>query len=154
MRTYSRDPTKHWSNAGYKKKDKCERCWSTVLLQVHHCDRDRTNNASSNLETLCRRCHTREHRAEISASQRRPEVNARRGAAVSAARTGNEYPANGAALKQAWGSEYGEEQRARRQDLGYRAQLSAACTQRSKSPEYLKNLAEGVRKSWEKRRAK
>jgi hypothetical protein len=51
----------------------CERCGlgtgvspgpSGVMvanLQVHHRDRDRSNNDPSNLETLCARCHTLEH---------------------------------------------------------------------------------------------
>ncbi len=43
------------------KKEACERCSATRFLIVHHRDRDRYNNADSNLETLCRSCHAIEH---------------------------------------------------------------------------------------------
>lgn len=43
------------------RKDKCERCGSTTLLVVHHKDRNRHNNNEGNLETLCRKCHFKEH---------------------------------------------------------------------------------------------
>src|SRR5579883_873739 len=33
-------------------------------LQVHHRDRDRTNNALYNLEVVCARCHLNTHRGE------------------------------------------------------------------------------------------
>lgn len=39
-------------------------------MQVHHRDRDRSNNAPSNLETLCERCHTAEHVNEIRETKR------------------------------------------------------------------------------------
>jgi len=39
----------------------CERCSSQRFLEVHHKDRDLTNNHISNLETLCRSCHAKEH---------------------------------------------------------------------------------------------
>lgn len=55
-------------------KEACERCGmpqgfdgsgpagrKCPSLQVHHRDRDRSNNDPSNLETLCARCHTLEH---------------------------------------------------------------------------------------------
>ena len=47
----------------YKKqrKTECERCGSVEHLVVHHKDRDRSNNELYNLETLCRKCHFREH---------------------------------------------------------------------------------------------
>jgi hypothetical protein len=47
----------------YKKKRKsaCERCGATENLVVHHKDRDRHNNQEDNLETLCRKCHFKEH---------------------------------------------------------------------------------------------
>lgn len=47
----------------YKKqrKSKCERCGSDNHLVVHHKDRNRHNNALNNLETLCRKCHFKEH---------------------------------------------------------------------------------------------
>jgi hypothetical protein len=82
MRIYTKDPTKHWSNLGYTKKAKCERCASKSNLVVHHRDRNRQNNTLDNLETLCRLCHIQEHREDVAKSQRKPEVNARRGAAI------------------------------------------------------------------------
>ena len=42
-------------------KDACERCGSTRFLCAHHKDRNRQNNLSSNIETLCKRCHQVEH---------------------------------------------------------------------------------------------
>lgn len=41
----------------------CERCQFAVLdiLQVHHKNRDRSNNTLSNLELLCPNCHAMEH---------------------------------------------------------------------------------------------
>lgn len=46
-------------------KKKCNRCPARSDLLVHHKDRNRRNNAPSNLETLCRPCHTREHKVEM-----------------------------------------------------------------------------------------
>lgn len=43
------------------KKDSCEICGSTENLCVHHKDENRHNNHPSNLQTLCRKCHTKEH---------------------------------------------------------------------------------------------
>lgn len=106
MTTY-RDPTKHWSNDGYTKKSSCERCASIKKLVVHHKNRDRANNKPSNLETLCQLCHIQEHKAEIAVSQRNPEVNKRRGAAISKARTGKEYPKTSEALKAMWQTDAG-----------------------------------------------
>lgn len=40
---------------------KCERCGSISHLLVHHKDRNRHNNANSNLELLCKSCHQKEH---------------------------------------------------------------------------------------------
>lgn len=48
---------------------KCNRCgYSKCLscLEVHHKDRDRSNNNLSNLEILCRNCHGEEHRLDTS----------------------------------------------------------------------------------------
>lgn len=42
-------------------KDKCEVCGSKKNLCVHHKDLNRHNNKESNLITLCRSCHTKEH---------------------------------------------------------------------------------------------
>lgn len=43
---------------------KCNRCGYNEhpeILQVHHADRDRTNNSIQNLEVLCPNCHRVEH---------------------------------------------------------------------------------------------
>lgn len=42
----------------------CERCGSQLRIEVHHIDRDVTNNNIDNLEVLCRYCHEDEHRGE------------------------------------------------------------------------------------------
>jgi hypothetical protein len=46
---------------------KCERCGFDPVdecqLDVHHKDRDHTNNAPSNLETICANCHRLEHKS-------------------------------------------------------------------------------------------
>jgi len=43
----------------------CERCKAQGRAVradlVHHRDRDSSNNAESNLESLCNKCHAREH---------------------------------------------------------------------------------------------
>lgn len=42
----------------------CNRCgWNNLLsvLEIHHIDRNRSNNHISNLEILCPNCHTIEH---------------------------------------------------------------------------------------------
>jgi hypothetical protein len=39
----------------------CERCQATAGLEVHHKDRDPTNNAPENREVLCQACHQQEH---------------------------------------------------------------------------------------------
>ena len=46
-----------------KRSPVCERCKYDVyqILQVHHKDRDRTNNTLRNLELLCPNCHASEH---------------------------------------------------------------------------------------------
>jgi hypothetical protein len=47
---------------------RCARCGFSPdhrrQLQIHHRDRDRTNHAASNLETLCANCHALEHVTE------------------------------------------------------------------------------------------
>ena len=47
------------------RREVCERCGSvspnTRRLDVHHKDRDKMNNNPSNLETLCRSYHLKEH---------------------------------------------------------------------------------------------
>ncbi len=107
MRIYTRDPKKHWSNLGYSKQIYCERCYSKKQLCVHHKDRYRGNNEPFNLETLCRLCHIQEHRDEVAESQRRDEVNARRGASISrtkiaARKAGKKYPKMSEALRKNW----------------------------------------------------
>lgn len=46
-----------------KRGRKCERCGFEIyeILQVHHRDRDRSNNELNNLELLCPNCHAKEH---------------------------------------------------------------------------------------------
>ena len=133
--------TNGWLYTGYKPKKKCERCGMRLLQQagkplrgkliVHHKDRNKASNLDhSNLETLCRVCHRLEHAAEIAAAQRRPEVNARRGAAVSAARKGKHYAADSAALRANWALPV------------YRAQMVAA----HNKPSAVHNHAEAMRK--------
>lgn len=43
----------------------CERCSSIKYLCVHHKDRNQDNDEFSNLEILCKRCHTKEHLPEF-----------------------------------------------------------------------------------------
>ena len=38
-------------------KESCERCGATMNLHAHHCDEDRRNNISENIQTLCGNCH-------------------------------------------------------------------------------------------------
>lgn len=40
---------------------RCERCGDAGPMEIHHRDRDRTNNDPANLEALCRGCHLAEH---------------------------------------------------------------------------------------------
>jgi 5-methylcytosine-specific restriction enzyme A len=39
----------------------CGECGSRSDLVVHHVDRNNTNHALENLETLCELCHVKEH---------------------------------------------------------------------------------------------
>mgnify|MGYP001558574251 CR=1 FL=1 len=39
----------------------CELCGSTRRLDIHHRDRNKRNQALSNLQVLCHRCHMQEH---------------------------------------------------------------------------------------------
>ena len=44
------------------KKEICEECGERVLkTNIHHKDRNHSNNDPTNLKKLCRRCHGREH---------------------------------------------------------------------------------------------
>lgn len=71
----------HYNEYSIHKKDSCERCneWGGIerdkdgwiirkkrnRLTVHHKDRDVENNEPDNLETLCHKCHTEEHKNDI-----------------------------------------------------------------------------------------
>lgn len=63
---------------------KCRRCESTKSLVVHHKDRtgrgqqNGHNNDMDNLETLCRKCHIAEHRAELLAIRKATGYRRRR----------------------------------------------------------------------------
>lgn len=53
-----------WLEGNYRKLivlDHCNRCPSKRKLLVHHRDRNRANNATTNLEVLCYSCNTIEH---------------------------------------------------------------------------------------------
>lgn len=47
-----------------EKEHRCELCGvdDLMVLEVHHRDRDRTNNNIENLQILCANCHLRQHR--------------------------------------------------------------------------------------------
>jgi len=50
----------------YARTDSCQRCgYNNVpgILEVHHLDRDRSNNSPANLVCLCPNCHNEEHYA-------------------------------------------------------------------------------------------
>jgi hypothetical protein len=44
----------------------CGDCGDTTELEVHHKDRDRSNNDAENLAVLCHDCHWDRHRDEVS----------------------------------------------------------------------------------------
>lgn len=58
------------ANAGHnkarrrKKRVCCERCGSGERLEVHHKDKNPSNNETSNLEVLCVPCHKKHHKSE------------------------------------------------------------------------------------------
>jgi hypothetical protein len=115
-----------WRHTGYEKKCACQRCGGEKLLVVHHKDRDKTNNCNHlNLETLCRACHAKEHSSEIAVAQRRPDVNERRGAAISKARTGKHYPKMHKVACDTWAGPGGARLRAHRSSAEFRAATSA-----------------------------
>ncbi len=39
----------------------CAHCGALELIEVHHIDRDITNNSLDNLQPLCKDCHKRVH---------------------------------------------------------------------------------------------
>lgn len=50
----------HW-RAQKHKKDACEQCGAPENLDVHHKDRDHTNDDPANLATYCESCHLKLH---------------------------------------------------------------------------------------------
>jgi len=94
-------------------------------LVVHHKDRNRKNNTTKNLETLCQLCHIQEHREEVAASQRCVEVNARRGASVSTAKLGKTYPKVAEVVRDNWKGAVGAKLREIHQSEKVRSARSA-----------------------------
>jgi hypothetical protein len=43
----------------------CEACGTNDELSAHHCDHNRANNEPSNIQTLCRSCHSAWHHAAV-----------------------------------------------------------------------------------------
>lgn len=39
----------------------CQECWATNQLQIHHIDKNKTNNKPGNLIKLCLECHIKKH---------------------------------------------------------------------------------------------
>jgi hypothetical protein len=127
-----------WRRAGYRPKAACERCRSTKGLVVHHKDRDWKNNTDfSNLETLCRVCHVKEHAAEIAESQRREDVNTRRGASISKARAGNHYPETSKSVRAMWQGPSGEILRKSRRSKKNLKRLSTMATSLMNDPAHI-----------------
>ncbi len=68
-RRWSRRSNRSWGSSTrklflLKRGHKCERCGFSsdpAILHIHHKDRNRRNNAESNLEILCPNCHETEH---------------------------------------------------------------------------------------------
>jgi len=46
-------------------KDVCEKCGSKKFLCGHHRDQDRSSNVESNIQTLCKKCHQKEHKTHL-----------------------------------------------------------------------------------------
>ena len=136
----ARDPKspRGWRWTGYVKSLRCDRCGGSHLLVVHHKDRDNTNNADlENLETLCRICHRKEHAEEITTSQRLKEVNERRGAAISKARTGKHYPKDSATMRARWAGPDGDKMREVCRSDECRRNHSAAAKRLWQDPNYV-----------------
>ena len=63
----------NWSDISNKLKNRrawrCEECKfqrpGSALIQVHHIDRDKSNNEASNLQVLCAACHGNKHGGDI-----------------------------------------------------------------------------------------
>ena len=55
---------KHRKKLIQSKGNKCKQCLCDDIdvLEIHHKDRDRSNNVDENLEVLCANCHTIEHK--------------------------------------------------------------------------------------------
>lgn len=62
-RTYPKEFTKKRKRLLYNAREQewCSHCWSKLLLQVHHMDKDINNNDDSNLVVLCFYCHWKYH---------------------------------------------------------------------------------------------
>ena len=45
----------------YKNAKICTKCWTTEQIQVHHKDKDHSNNLEENLQVLCNSCHQSLH---------------------------------------------------------------------------------------------
>jgi hypothetical protein len=125
-----------YKSLGYDMQSTCERCSASSQLVVHHKNRDISNNRAANLETLCRACHRAEHAEEIATSQRRPEVNARRGASVSKARTGKVYPKASESLRKRWDGPMGEALRAKHNSVETKAAHSSVMSKLWATDEY------------------
>ena len=42
----------------------CEECGTLANLDIHHKDRDHSNDEAGNLKKLCRSCHAKDHACE------------------------------------------------------------------------------------------
>jgi len=54
-------------------KKACETCGTNQKLQIHHINRDRSNNKPSNLKTLCSSCHMKHHHAQGDIFTKKPK---------------------------------------------------------------------------------
>lgn len=127
-----------WIRAGYVQKSACERCGSLKRLVVHHKDRNPFNNTDfSNLETLCRVCHVKEHGAEIAESQRDPETNKRRGDSIRIAKKGKHYPRVSECVRAMWAGPVGDRLREIRASPETSAKHSLRMTQLMNNPEHM-----------------
>ena len=148
----------YWQRAGYRKKSACENCGVRKGLVVHHQDRNRSNNRHNNLKTLCRACHREEHAAEITAAQRRPEVNQRRSASISKSKrlaklAGKTYPKVSAAVKRTWQGSHGAKLRASRKSRKFRTTISNIFKLRWQDPKYRASMIRKLKAAWRKRKS-